>query len=86
MKEQDEFYFKEVHFNTELLNLDLPSLEKIYIIRCKLTRIDKTFFSDLPNLEELYLSQNSFVELDKDLFKNLTSLKELKVNNNKIPK
>jgi Leucine-rich repeat (LRR) protein len=86
MKEQDEFYFKEVHFNTELLNLDLPSLEKILIIRCKLTRIDKNFFSDLPNLEELYLSHNELVELEKDLFKDLTSLKELKVNNNKIPR
>ena len=86
MNEQDEFYFKEVHFNTELLKLDLPSLEKIYIIRCKLTRIDKNFFSDLPNLEALDLSENRLVELEKDLFKNLSALKVLYLSNNFIAK
>jgi Leucine-rich repeat (LRR) protein len=86
MNEQDQFYFQEVHFNTELLNLDLPSLEKIFIRQCKLTRIDKSFFSDLPNLEEISLFQNCIVELDKDLFRNLKALKFLDLSDNKITK
>ena len=84
MSEQNDLTLEGFLCNSNLLSLDLPSLKRIDLCQCRLTRIEKKLFSNLPNLESLYLSFNELIELEKDLFNNSVALKELYLNNNKI--
>ena len=86
MSEQNDLTLEGFLCNSNLLSLDLPSLKRIDLCQCRLTRIEKKLFSNLPNLESLYLSLNELVVLDKDLFKNLIALRKLNLSDNNIAK
>jgi Leucine-rich repeat (LRR) protein len=86
MSEQNDLTLEGFLCNSNLLSLDLPSLKRIDLCQCRLTRIEKKLFSNLPNLESLNLSYNELIEVDKNLFKNLTALKILNLSQNNITK
>lgn len=64
--------------------LELLDLQKIYLQRCRLQKIDNQAFKGLSNLVELDLSNNYLTVIPSNNFVFLPSLMRLSLNNNPI--
>lgn len=64
--------------------LGLLDLQKIYLTRCRLQKIDNHAFKGLANLVELDLSNNYLTVIPSSNFAFFTSLMKLSLNNNPI--
>lgn len=63
----------------------LFNLQKIYLVNCKLSRIDREAFNRLSNLVELDLSNNLLASIPSEPFLGIPELRRLVLNGNRIP-
>lgn len=68
----------------ENLLADLPNLERVYFINCKIENIPEKFFSYQKNMKKLILSENSIMVLHKGLFESSLKLQELDLTGNSL--
>lgn len=64
--------------------LGLINLQKIFLSRCKITKIDEDSFKGLSNLVELDLSQNMLLHVPSAIFSDFPSLMRLTLSENPI--
>ncbi|KAL0269452.1 UNVERIFIED_CONTAM: hypothetical protein PYX00_007178 [Menopon gallinae] len=64
--------------------LKLPLLQKLYLNKNEIQKIEVGAFDELRNLKRLDLSYNNINELPKDVFEPLQSLERLKLSHNSI--
>lgn len=81
-----EFSGNDLHtlHKERFLRLDLINLQKIFMARCRITRIDEHAFKGLSNLVELDLSQNLLSSVPTDTFSDYPSLMRLSLSENPI--
>lgn len=63
---------------------DLPNIERVYFVNCKIRNIPEKFFSKQKNMNKLILSGNSLEVLHKDLFKSSPKLQEIDLTDNNL--
>lgn len=71
-------------FLPEDLLADLPNIERVYFVNCKIRNIPENFFSEQKNMNKLILSGNILEVLHKDLFKSSPKLREIDLTNNNL--